>query len=141
MTAQKDEDADFRRDVVELGIHMGIILKAIERLDEQNEGTLRTRGMKERLAIAEDNIRLNKEAFEKVDKHIGEVEGRFSTTLREFFTEITKKIEAITTESQAQKTVLQKWTPYLNVLAWLVTGAGGILLMLFLTGQIAIIRP
>lgn len=140
MTAQKDQDS-LGEKVTELAIHMNIILKAIERLDEANEGTLRTRGMKERVTIAESNIQANKEAWDKVDRHIDDVEKRINTTLQEAFIEVSNKINGITTENQTQKTLLQKWTPYLNVIAWLVTAAGGILLMQILTGQLTLIRP
>lgn len=140
MTASK-EDRNLLEDVITLGLQMNSILKAVERLDEANEGTLRTRGMKERLTIAEANIQSNKEAWEKVERHIGDMEKRFNTTLQEAFTEVKNSMNGIITENLTQKTTLQKWTPYLNVIAWLVTAAGGILLMQILTGQLALIRP
>lgn len=139
MTAQNERN--ILEDVITLSLQMNSILKAVERLDEANEGTLRTRGMKERLTIAEANIQANKDAWEKVDRHIEEVEKRFNATLQEAFTEVKNSMSGIITENLNQKTILQKWTPYLNVLAWLATAAGGILLMQILTGQVVLIRP
>lgn len=140
MTAQK-EDRNLLEDVITLGLQMSSILKAVERLDEANEGTLRTRGMKERLTIAEANIQANKEAWEKVDRHIDEVEKRFNTTLQEAFIEVKNSMNGIITDNLTNKTTLQKWAPYLNVIAWLVTGAGGILLAQILSGNLILVRP
>lgn len=140
MTAQK-EDRNLLEDVITLGLQMSSILKAVERLDEANEGTLRTRGMKERLTIAEENIKANKEAWEKVDRHIDEVEKRFNITLQEAFTEVKNSMSGIISENLTQKTTLQKWAPYLNVIAWIVTAVGGIILTQILTGQLTLVRP
>lgn len=138
-------DFDVSRHVLELGIHMDNLAKTVEKLEESQNGTLRTRGMRDRILLAEENIEANKKSFEKLDKHIADLSVNLNKTLQESFTEVTnnftEKINGVAAEIQTQKAFVSKWQPYLNVLAWLVTGAGGIVLMLFLTGQIQLIRP
>lgn len=144
MGAEK-EDYDFGRTLLELEIHMNNLAKTVEKLEEAQSGTLRTRGMRDRILLAEENIEANKKSFEKLDKHLADLSVNLNKTLQDSFTEVTNdftaKINGVATDIQTQKAFVSKWQPYLNVLAWLVTGAGGIVLMLFLTGQIQIIRP
>lgn len=138
-------DFDFSRHLLELEIHMGNLAKTVEKLEEAQSGTLRTRGMRDRILLAEENIEANKKSFEKLDKHLAELSVNLNNTLQEAFTEVTNdftsKLQGVVADNLANKAFVSKWQPYLNVIAWLVTGAGGILLMLFLTGQITIIRP
>lgn len=138
-------DFDFSKHLLELEIHMSNLAKTVEKLEEAQSGTLRTRGMRDRILLAEENIEANKKSFEKLDRHIVELEANLKKTLQEAFIEVTndftQKLQGVVTDNQAQKAFVSKWQPYLNVLAWLVTGAGGILLMLFMTGQLSLIRP
>jgi hypothetical protein len=145
MVAQKDEVGVVSRQMIEMEIHMNNLAKVVERLEEAQDGTLRTRGLRDRILLAEDNIEANKRAFEKLDKHISEIEINVNKTLQEAFTEVTnnfnKKLEGIATEAQTQKNLLAKWQPYMNVIAWLTVGAGGIILTQILTGRLRIITP
>jgi chromosome segregation ATPase len=132
------QDTEVTREVIELSIRMGEILKAVERLEESNEGTLRTRGLKERIVLAEQDIKQNKDSFDKVDRHITEVETKFHTALREAFTEtnnnFNKKFDTLNLESQAQKTFIGKIQPWVNGIAWLVAVVGPIVIGLLITG-------
>jgi hypothetical protein len=132
-------DKGFESTVIELQVRMERILIELNKLEETNEGTLRTRGMKERIFTAEAEIQRNREAWEKVVKQLSEIEGRMNTTLREAFIEIkssfTAEITRLSTETQAQKTILIKMQPYINVISWIVTAGAGIILGLVLTGQ------
>jgi archaellum component FlaC len=125
--------------VIELQVRMERILAELNKLEEINEGTLRTRGMKERIVLAEEEIKRNKEAWEKVVKQLSEIESRMSTTLREAFVELktsfTNELAKLSTETQTQKNILTKMQPYVNVISWVVTAGAGIILSLVLTGQ------
>ena len=99
--------------LLETQIRMENIINAVTQLDEVLEGTLRTRGLKDRLLLAENDIKLNKEAWEKVDKAIADLRN----------------------DIVANRATLGKWQPYMNVIAWLVAGAGSILLAQILTGH------
>jgi septal ring factor EnvC (AmiA/AmiB activator) len=121
-------------------------------LKETNEGTLRTKGLKEKIAQAEMNIDTNKQSFDKVEKKLEEINKSFTITVQEAFLETTvefnkvkveidKRIDALTIASETQKGILTKWQPYLNVIAWLVAGAGGVLLTQILTGRLKIVIP
>lgn len=138
-------DFDFTRHLLELEIHMNNLAKTVEKLEEAQSGTLRTRGMRDRILLAEENIEANKKSFEKLDRHLADLSVNLNKTLQDAFTEVTNdftaKINGVMDDIKTQKAFVSKWQPYLNVIAWLITGAGGIVLMLVLTGQIQVIRP
>ena len=138
--------------VIELETKMQLIAESVDRLREANEGTLRTRGMKERITLAENDIRLNKEAWEKLEKRIEVFERVIAQNLRDAFTEvdksverkfqeISKKIDGVIADANTQKTALQKIQPVINAVSWIVVTAGGIILAQLLSGHWRIVIP
>jgi len=116
-------------------------------LKETNEGTLRTKGMKEKIAQAEQNIEANKNSFDKIEKKMEQINQSFNATVQEAFTEvkvefakvkaeIDKRIDGLAEDDKTQKSWIAKWQPYLNVIAWAVVIIGGFLMQQFLTGHI-----
>jgi len=133
--------------LVELETKMAPIALALIKLEETNEGTLRTKGMKEKIAQAEQNIDANKQSFEKVERKMEQINQSFNLTVQEAFTEVkvefakvitevNKRVDGLSAETQTQKGWITKWQPYLNVIAWVVTIVGGFLLSQFLTGHL-----
>jgi hypothetical protein len=56
--------------VAKLGAQFDLFMVTMNKLDEIINGTARTGGLKERIAIAEDDIRRNKESFLEINKNI-----------------------------------------------------------------------
>lgn len=131
--------------LVELETKMLPLADAVQRLEDANEGTLRTKGMKEKVATAQQDIEANKQAFIKLESNLKEFVISMQATLREAFIEITKKFDEktaqILTETQSNKTALTKIQPWINVISWVVLTAGGIILGLLLSGKWKIITP
>ncbi len=132
---------------IELAIRIEQVAKIVEKLEEVNEGTLRSRGIKEKLVIAEMNIEANKQAYLQTQEVITKMEERIGKSLVEAISrlqsDITTKIEnlkqetiTLQKEATSQRGILDKIAPYFNVLSWFILGAGGILLSLFLTGRL-----
>lgn len=123
------------------------LAQIVNDLKETNEGTLRTKGMKEKIAQAEQNIDANKNSFDKLDRKMDAAEASFNAAITAAFeatkvefartmVEINKRIDGLTANDAEQKTWITKWQPYLNVIAWAVTIVGGFLLSQFLTGHL-----
>lgn len=150
--------------LAEVSMQLQSLATVVEKLQETNEGTVRTRGLKERIAIAEFNIEANKQGWremqaslqkleESLGKNLMEVSNRFDQSLKSGLaniqTNLNQDVESIrqqvdgrlntlTTESNTQKTAIQKMQPWFNALTWLITGAGSILLGLILTGRLTL---
>lgn len=56
--------------VASFGTKLDMFVANIAKLEEIVNGTAKTGGLKERLAIAENDVKLNKESFVKIDKNI-----------------------------------------------------------------------
>lgn len=56
--------------IAALSVKLDLFVASLQKLDEIVGGTAKTGGLKERLAIAEDNISRNKESFELIDEGI-----------------------------------------------------------------------
>src|SRR6266516_1638931 len=104
---------------LEMQIRMEGLLKEFEKVNEVLDGTLRTRGLRDRLLLAEEDIKSNKAAWEKVDRKLDEQ---------------TKTLSDKISTSQG---FINKWQPYLNAATWLITGAATILLSMLLSGKLA----
>lgn len=106
--------------LVELETKMLPLADAIVRLRETNEGTMRTKGMKEKMTMAEQNIQANKDAFLSLERKIDEG-----------FASLGKKQEE-------SRTALGRIQPIINILAWLVTIVTPIIIGLLINGKWAI---
>ncbi len=126
------------------------IAQIVNDLKETNEGTLRTKGMKEKIAQAQQDIEANKESFTKLENTLKEVNLSWTATIQEAFTEtkveftkmtgeINKRIDGLASASETQKGWMTKWQPYLNVIAWAVVIVGAFLLQQFLTGHLKLV--
>jgi hypothetical protein len=111
-------------------------------LKEGMEGTNRTRGMKEKLTIAELNIEANRQAYQEVMQELQKTEAKLGRSMFELSNSITIKLDekfnTLQADNEAQNTAMQKIQPWVNVLAWVVTVAGGIIVSMFLNGRIQI---
>ena len=56
--------------VAKLGAQLDLFLVTLQKLEETVNGTGKTGGLKERIAIAEEEIKRNKESFEKIGSSI-----------------------------------------------------------------------
>ena len=141
MTVKKtlEEEADLRRDVIELSVRMEHIIIATNKLQEVQEGTLRTHGLRDRLILAENDIKLNKDAWQKTERSLEAMNTAINTTIQESYTELqkefTRKMDDLIVASRTQQTWINKVQPYFNVIAWLVTAAAGIILSQVLSGK------
>jgi septal ring factor EnvC (AmiA/AmiB activator) len=133
--------------LVRLEEKMMPIITAVEKLEETNEGTLRTKGIKEKIATAQQDIEANKLAYSKLNDVIKEMDSKISRIevniqehLRVFTTDLLKKMDEklvpLSTDNSANKTALQKIQPWINGLAWFATLVGGILVSMWLTGKL-----
>jgi hypothetical protein len=59
--------------VSKLGTQLDMFMVTLNKLDEIVNGTAKTGGLKERIAIAEDDIRRNKESFLTINKNISDL--------------------------------------------------------------------
>ena len=76
--------------VAKLGIQLDMFSVTLGKLDEIINGTAKTGGLKERIAIAEEEIKKNKESFTTINKNITELRtemlieiGKISTNVNE----------------------------------------------------------
>lgn len=137
------EDLELARVITELQLNMKSLAETVKRLEDVNEGTVERKGMKERITLAEENIKAHKEAWIKNEISLKEMEGRMSKTLQEAFLEIKNefntKITGLANSLQTQQTFIDKARPYINVIAWVVTFVAGIILSQILSGHLAIV--
>jgi hypothetical protein len=59
--------------VAKIGVQLDLFKVTLEKLDEILNGTAKTGGLKERIAIAEDDIKRNKDSFLAINKNINEL--------------------------------------------------------------------
>jgi len=140
--------------VVELTVRLENLANVVEKLVEGNEGTVRTRGMKERITVAEYNIESNKQAYKDVQETIKTVEERlgsvlnkaildmktmFSSSLKDIEQKLDDKIATVKVQSDTQNTFLMKLKPAFTVISWMAIVSGGILIQMFLTGKLTFV--
>jgi hypothetical protein len=137
------EDLDLARVITELQSNMRSLADTVKRLEDANEGTIERKGMKERITLAEENIKAHKDAWIKNETALKEMEGRMSKTLQEAFMEIksefNKRIDGLAEGLKTQQTFVDKARPYINIIAWAVTLIAGLVISQILTGHMAIV--
>jgi hypothetical protein len=133
--------------LIELTVQMRNLATIVEKLEANMEGTSRTKGMKEKITIAEYNIESNKQAFKDMQEAISKVEERLGksivqamsaleTSITEKFSTLRQETLLIKNETDAQKTGLEKIMPYFNIAAWTITAIAGVILTLLLSGKL-----
>jgi len=126
------EEIALIKSVAELQVNATLLADAVKRLEDAQEGTVERKGMKERIALAEENIKLHKEAWIKNEKTLKDMEERINRALVQQTTEISRKLEG-------QQTFITRFQPYLNIAAWLVALVGGWIVIQLISGQIRIV--
>lgn len=132
--------------LVELEVRLQPIVQSVQKLEDVNEGTLRTRGIKEKIAIAEEQIITNKESFTKLEKEFKRLEIQIQDTLSAMSVNILRQFDekvavllaaqkVSDADTQAAKTFIQKFQPWLNVAAWVVTVVAGLIITLLVGGK------
>lgn len=128
--------------LTELSVRQEQTAVILERISETIEGTARTKGMKEKIVLAEYNIEANKQSYRETQELVRQLEERIGRSITEAISRLEKKIDDKFQEAQndnkAQNTFLEKLKPWFGVLSWFVTGAGAILLSMILTGKLHI---
>lgn len=132
---------------IELTIRLESISQLLERITDTMEGTIRSRGIKEKIVEMQLNIEANKQAYLEMQTVISKVEERIGKTISIAMSHVEETInnkfetfkietEKLQKEAESQKTILDKISPFANIFAWIVTAGGGILLTMLLTGKI-----
>lgn len=138
-----EKELELARVIAELQVNMKSLTDVVKRLEDTNEGTVERKGMKERIALAEENIRLHKEAWIKNESTLKEMEGRINKTLQEAFTEVktefNSRINILSEDLKTQKTFIAKFQPYANVITWAVTLLAGYILLQIVSGKMALV--
>jgi len=142
--------------LLEVVIRLDQIASVVNKLNESIEGTTRTKGLKEKITIAEYNIDANKQAFREMQDELKKIEEKFGKTVAlavsdlqgkifdkfEFMSdkmqETNDVIKILREAGEHQKSFVDKFKPLLSALSWLITGAGSIILTMFLTGKLNI---
>lgn len=123
-----EEVASIGRLVLELQLHMNDTMKIVEKHDDINEGTLQRKGLKERITMAEENIRLNKEAWAETKQELKVLSATINTTIRESYIEIEakmdKELKGIAAKLEEQQTFKNRLQPYVNLIAWILAAVG-----------------
>lgn len=128
--------------LTELSVRQEQTAIILEKISETIEGTARTPGMKEKITLAQYNIEANKQAYQATQDSIRSLEERLGKMMSEAIFRLDKKIEDKFTElkqdNESQNTFITKIKPWVGFLSWFITGAGAILLSMFLTGKLQI---
>jgi hypothetical protein len=128
--------------LTELSVRQEQTAVILERISETIEGTARTPGMKEKITLAQFNIEANKQAYQNTQESIKSLEERIGKTITEAMFRLDKKIEdrfqELRQDNESQNTFITKIKPWVGFLSWFITGAGAILLSMFLTGRLHI---
>jgi len=137
------EDLELAKVIAQLQVNMKSLTDAVQRLENANEGTVERKGMKERITLAEENIKQHKEAWIKNEITLKEMEGRINTTLQEAFLEIknefSSRVNSLVENMKTTQTFVDKARPYINVIAWVVTIIAGIVISQIVTGHLSIV--
>ena len=111
----------------------------LETLKENLDGTMRTKGLREKIAVAEQDIQSNKTAFIRMEQNFTEFRASMEANLTENFQEIrnmiTAKTDSIIAETNANKTSIQKIQPFINAFAWIMSVIGPIVIGMILSGR------
>lgn len=128
--------------LTELSVRQEQTAVILERISETIEGTARTKGMKEKIVLAEYNIESNKKAYLDTQELVSKVEERIGRSIAEAIFRLEKKIDdkfqEVQNDNKVQNTFIEKLKPWVGVLSWFITGAGAILLSMILTGKLHI---
>lgn len=126
--------------LIELTVQMRQLAAIVQKLEDNIDGTSRTKGMREKITIAEYNIELNKQSFKDMQESISKVEERLGKSIAQAMSglekSISEKFETLKQEANIQKTTLEKITPYINAMAWFLTTASFIVLGLIFSGKL-----
>lgn len=128
-----DEQISMIKAMTELQVNSRLIAEAVKKLEDVNEGTVERRGLKERIALAEENISAHKQAWIKNEQYLGQMEVRL-------LSQLDKKFESLSNAIESQKTFIDKIRPYMNVMMWAVSLIMGWLALQILGGNIQIVR-
>jgi hypothetical protein len=128
--------------LTELSVRQEQTAVILERISETIEGTARTQGMKEKITLAQFNIEANKLAYQNTEASIHSLEERLNQTIAGAISNLNKKIDdkfnELKQDNESQNTFITKVKPWVGFLSWFITGAGAILLSMFLTGRLHI---
>lgn len=127
--------------------HLSVV---VQKINESMEGTAKTPGMKEKIAIAQYNIEANKQAYQQVMDEVKRIEERIGRSMVDMNLSLQKQINdgfatlksenaSLRDADKAQATIIQKLQPWINGIAWFMTVAGGILISMLLNGKIKFI--
>lgn len=137
------EDLELAKVIAQLQLNMKSLAETVKRLEDANEGTVERKGMKERITLAEENIKQHKEAWIKNEITLKEMEGRMSKTLQEAFVEIKNefntRINGLSDTLKTQQTFITKVQPYVNVITWAITLVAGYVLIQIVSGKMALV--
>lgn len=147
--ASARSDTSSAIEIAQLKISVGHLATLVEKQLEAMEGTAKTPGLKEKIAIAQYNIEANKQAYQAVLEEMTRMEQRIGKSQLELSNKIERQINdglsALRTEvgrlqkaDEVSATTLQKLQPWINVLAWIITTAGVVLIGMLLNGRISV---
>lgn len=133
--------------IIETLVRLESIATIVEKLNENIEGTIRTKGLKEKITIAEFNIEANKQAYLAIQEQFKEIvrvavdsiESKIVAevqTIKRDIDSIDKAVKTLQKNDVDQNSFMERVKPYLGIFSWLTAGAGGVLLTMFLTGKL-----
>lgn len=131
---------DHNIEIAKLSLSIQHLSTLVEKQNEALEGTNRTPGLKEKLAIARYDIDLNKQAYHEVMEELKRTEQRLGQSMAELSVGINIKLDdkfkTLQADNEKQNTILQKIQPWINGVAWFVLTAGGVIISLLLSGKL-----
>lgn len=146
-----EEEFNFLKAVTVLQTQQEQTANVLKRLEDQNEGTVERKGMKERVTLAEHEIAEHKKAWIKNQETLKEMEARISQTLREAFTESQKQVSKrmddmdivigeLKKSIEEPKTWIAKIQPYVSIVGWVLMTIASVIIINIVSGNWQIVR-
>ena len=142
MAQGKPNESDTAVQIATLTLNVQHLSTLVERQGEAMDGTNRTRGLREKVVLAEMNIESNKQAYLEVMQEVGRIETRLGASMAAMNSDIKGYIDTkfaeLKKEADTAKTFLDKMRPWVNGLQWLITIVAGLVVTMIVTGKLHI---
>lgn len=147
MTARKSASDEIPIQVAQLTLTVQTLTTILQRHSDVLDGTNKSQGMKEKIAIAEYNLELNKQAYKNVMEEVKAVEERLNIRMTQdnlnLKNDIFKRLDEFKTslttlqnDNKEQDTLIKKLQPWVNGIAWFLVTAGVVLIGMILRGEL-----
>jgi hypothetical protein len=139
---EQEKELETAKVITMMQMQMQVITESVERLRETNDGTLRTRGLRDRLLLAEEQIKTLTTSYENLKNQFLTSENNIRREIANVGIDVLKKLDEklapLIESDKQQNSFLKRAEPWVSVIAWVITAVAAGLIGLLVSGHLII---